>query len=164
MKAILFVSIATIATSTVYASMQPPVRYTVELRKAGSFVECRSADGTLGQDVRIPLSAGRTVVGFARPMGADGRSKITVRFEISPTEGGLEVAHEITNTFNLAQSSPSFTYRGDPEHFSYWVRVASPPLLATTRYEPDWRQHLDKFTPIQSPRQTNGAGERCVEQ
>lgn len=148
MKMSLALSIATMATTAVYASAQPPVRYTVELKKAGSIVECPSVDGVLGQDVRIPLSVGRTVVALARPMGADGRSKVTVRFEISLKEGGPESAHEVTNNFNLAQGSPTFEYRGDPEGFSYRVLLRSAPLLATTRNEPDWRKHLHKLTPI----------------
>ena len=149
MKQHLAIAVVAMSLTVVHASNQPPVRYTVEVKKGGAIVECPSAEGVLGQDVRIPLSIGRTVVGLARPMDSDGRTRITVRFEAPPSEAGsLESAHELTNTFNLAQSSPTFQYGPrDAERISYTVLVSSQPLLATTRAEPDWRKHLHKLTP-----------------
>lgn len=149
MKLQLVLGIAAVSITAAHASTQPPVRYIVEVKRAGAIVECPSADAALGQDIRIPLSIGRTVVASARPMDSTGRSKITIRFETPPLrEGGLESAHEMTNTFNLAQSSPTFQYgERDAERISYTVQITSPPLLATTRNEPDWRKHLHKLAP-----------------
>jgi hypothetical protein len=137
------------ASCAAFAADQPPVRFTVEMREAGKIVECPSATGELGQLVRLSLSGGRRIVSaVARPMDAEGRSKVTIRFETPPlSPGGLEAAYEMTNTFNLAQSSPTFQYgAGGPTKTSFTVLVKSPPLLATTRAEPSWQQHLDKLT------------------
>jgi len=137
MNRLLAIAVTATLANVANASNQPPVRITVEVKKAGTIVECPSVDGVMGQEVRVPLSIGRTVVAVARPMDADGRSKITVRFETPPVSGGkLTSAHELTNTFNLAQSSPSFQYGGDAERISYTVLVTSPPLLATTEQSP----------------------------
>jgi len=122
----------------------------VEVRKAGAVVDCPSGEGVLGQEVRIPLSVGSTVVALAQPRGADGRSRIVIRVEVSPVEpGGLEVAQEISNSLDLAKSSPTLEIRSLPD-FHFIVLVESLPLLATTRSEPEWRTHLHKITPARS--------------
>jgi hypothetical protein len=149
MKQRSIVTVVALVSCAAFAEDQPPVRFVVEMRDAGKIVECPSATGVLGQLVRVPLSGGRRAVSaIARPLDAEGRSKVTVRFETPPlSPGGLEGAHEVTNTFNLAQSSPTFEYRvGGPAKTSFRVLVTSPPLLATTRAEPSWRQHLSKLT------------------
>jgi hypothetical protein len=131
------------------AADQPPVRFVVEMREAGKIVECPSVTAVLGQSVSVPLSGGSRVVSIlARPMDAEGRSRITVRFETPALRpDGLEGAYEMTGSSKLAQSSPTFQYgpeRGGKTAFT--VLVTSPPLLATTRVEPSWQQHMDKLT------------------
>jgi hypothetical protein len=150
MKQLLAVAVIAMSVNIVHAADQPPVRYTVEVKKGGTIVECPSVEGALGQAVRITLSIGRTVVGLAQPLDSDGRSKVTIQFEAPPLSAGtLESAREMTNTFKLTQSSPTFQYAArDAERIAYTVLVTSPPLLATTRAEPDWRKHLDKLTPV----------------
>jgi len=134
MNRLLAIAVTATLANVANASNQPPVRITVEVKKAGTIVECPSVDGVMGQEVRVPLSIGRTVVAVARPMDADGRSKITVRFETPPVSGGkLTSAHELTNTFNLAQSSPSFQYGGRRRaHFVYGARHE----FSTSRHNP----------------------------
>ena len=142
------VAVVALVSYPAFAEDQPPVRFVVEMREAGKIVECASANGVLGQLLRLPLSGGRRVVSaVARPLDAEGRSKVTVRFETPPlSPGGLEGAYEMTNTFNLAQSSPTFQYgAGGTAKTSFTVLVTSPPLLATTRAEPSWRQHRSKL-------------------
>jgi hypothetical protein len=148
MKQRSIVAIVALASCAAFAEEQPPVRFVVEMREAGKIVECPSATGVLGQIVRVSLSGGRRVVSaIAKPMDAEGRSKVTVRFESPPlSPGGLEAAYEMTNTFNLSQSSPTFRYGPEgPAKTSFTVLVRSPPLLATTRAEPSWQQHLSKL-------------------
>ena len=126
---------------------QPPVYFLVEMHKAGRIVECTNAQTVLGKNVRVRLSNGMAVSALARPMADDGRTNVTVRFETPPLPGpgALQAAHEMSASFNLAQSSPSMqdTWAG-PNGISFVVLVTSPALLATTRGEPSWKQHLDK--------------------
>ncbi len=141
-----------LVTAAVHASDQPPVRYLVEVRKAGSVVDCPSGDGVLGQKVRIPLSVGGAMAALAQPRGADGRSRIVIRVEMAAEEpGGLEVAHEIAKSHDLAKSAPSFELRNLPD-LHIIVVVESLPLLATTRGEPDWRTHLHRVKPAPGSR------------
>lgn len=141
---------AMVVAVAAHASDQPPVRYAVEVKKAGAIVECPSGDGILGQEVRIPLSVGATVVAVARPRAADGRSRITIRVERSlGGPDGLEFAYEISGSQDLAKSAPSFEVGSAPD-YHFTVRVKSPPLLATTRNEPDWRTKLHTLTPARS--------------
>lgn len=73
-----------------------------------------------------------------------------IRVEASLGEpGGLEFAQEVSNSLDLAKSSPTFEIRSLPD-FHFIVLVESLPLLATTRNEPEWRTHRHKFTPARS--------------
>ena len=126
---------------------QPPVHFLVEMHKAGRVVECTSAKTVLGKNVRVPLSNGMAVSALARPMTDDGRTNVTVRFETQtlPGPSALQLAHEMSASYNLAQQSPTIqdAFGSGPSSVSFVVLITSPALLATTRSEPSWKQHLD---------------------
>ena len=125
---------------------QPPVYFLVEMHRSGRVVECASAETVLGKNVRVPMSNGVAVTALARPMTDDGRTNVTVRFETSPMSGpsAFQTAHEMSASYNLAQQSPTIqdAFGTGAGSISFVVMVTSPALLATTRGEPSWKQHL----------------------
>src|SRR5437870_3211989 len=91
-------------------------------------------------------------------MDGEGRSRITVRFETPALRpDGLEGVYEMTSSSKLTQSSPTFQYGPiGLAKTAFTVLVTSPPLLATTRAEPSWQQHLAKL-----PTEPPSAGTEC---